>query len=976
MNRKHVSKVGKCIGVACLLFVCAMVQSCRDEYYFDDREPSFLGASIYDYLKEEGNFTYFLKVIDDLDYALVLSQTGSKTLFVADDEAFIDAIDKEWGVSSYADLTDAQKRVILNSAMLDNAYLLEMLSKQPSAGANSEPTAGLSLRRKTSAVVTDTIPLLFDKDLPKNNKAWDVFRGGKGIRLALDATPTLLTHFTEAQSYMNNITQKDLQIILGDDEAKLTDYHIFDKKVIKGDVTCKNGYVHQLDGLLIPPANMAEEIRKNGRKNGAEMSLNDLAKSGSTTFFFSRILDRFSVPVIASGVSEDFNRLYHKDGNTEKVYEKRYFTAESDRGVAKSGGGFLSYNDADGKSHSAEGSLLFDPGWNSYKSGTAGQTTEEQDMAAIFAPSDSAFYVYFTEGGGKTLASQFGKDGKDLIEKIDSIPLDIVQALVRNHMQMSFNSTVPSKFKLILNDARDPMNIREENVVKCMVSNNGVVYVMDTVYSPARYVAVTAPVMLSDSLTISNRAIELIQYDKYLLSMGNRFGLVVSSDNAMTLYDPKTEGGDKRYAYKFFYTENGGKPQVKFTKHEYDYTLGAYGPLKDKKESESGVEDANVKTLLKEMLEYNIIVGDLDARGVKLDGTEAYPKYYMSKGYGSVKVARDANGKVTHIAGGRELQNAKSVPVAVRHEQENGLTMQLDEGMIHPATQSVYKVLQNPEFEKFRVLSTTSPSTELLKYIGVSTAKEREKYSLFVKEGLDYNVRMFETYHYTVYVPSNDAMTDAHENKGLPTWEELELEHMKLVSWTSDSLVKLKAKHAESKLEADSLAWVAFKEEIAQDSLDLKNNVELLRHFVKYHFQDNSVFVDNVRHEIIVDGGEAAKVYEGVNYETSALDTETNKFCQVLVKTAKYPKNDNKETISVRGDFSEKQKSDPNFNTCYVVNTESTNENVLYNVMTRDIEFKGDYVYTSSYAVVHLIDNFLANEVIFDAETNKFKTNK
>ena len=89
MNRKHVSKVGKYIGMACLLFVCAMVQSCRDEYFYDDQEPDFLGSSIYDYLKEQGNFTHFLKVIDELDYDEVLSRTGSKTLFVADDDPLI-----------------------------------------------------------------------------------------------------------------------------------------------------------------------------------------------------------------------------------------------------------------------------------------------------------------------------------------------------------------------------------------------------------------------------------------------------------------------------------------------------------------------------------------------------------------------------------------------------------------------------------------------------------------------------------------------------------------------------------------------------------------------------------------------------------------------------------------------------------------------------------------------------------------------
>ena len=41
MNKKHVSKVGKYISMACLLFVCATVQSCRDEYYYDEDEEFF-----------------------------------------------------------------------------------------------------------------------------------------------------------------------------------------------------------------------------------------------------------------------------------------------------------------------------------------------------------------------------------------------------------------------------------------------------------------------------------------------------------------------------------------------------------------------------------------------------------------------------------------------------------------------------------------------------------------------------------------------------------------------------------------------------------------------------------------------------------------------------------------------------------------------------------------------------------------------
>jgi hypothetical protein len=382
-------------------------------------------------------------------------------------------------------------------------------------------------------------------------------------------------------------------------------------------------------------------------------------------------------------------------------------------------------------------------------------------------------------------------------------------------------------------------------------------------------------------------------------------------------------------------------------------------------------------SLLKDILEYNILLGDLKSAGENLSGTKVYPKYYMSKGYGSIKVERDANGDITHIAGGRELQYGKKVSVAKDSEQKplvysqkNGLTIQL-EGMVHPATQSVYKVLKKEDsFAVFAGLCETAPSADLLKYVGVSTANERDMYKIFKEDGLDKNVRMFNTYHYTVYVPSADAMEDAIQ-KGLPTWVELEAKYKQLSGWEADSLVKLQTKYKESMSEDDSLEWIAFKENLQKDKIALKKNVDLLHHFIKYHFQDNSVYVDNVKHQLVVEGKDPETA---VTYETAALNEETKRFCPVLVKTAT---KGGRETLSVRGDFSEKQKGEPNYNTCYV-NNNPEDENRLYNVMARDIEFKGDYIYTSSFSVVHQIDGFLANDVIFDpaaeSGSGRFKT--
>jgi len=64
-----------------------LLASCN-ENPLEVNEPQWLGASIYNYLKTDGHYTNYVKLIDDLNYAEVLAKTGSKTLFVANDSAF------------------------------------------------------------------------------------------------------------------------------------------------------------------------------------------------------------------------------------------------------------------------------------------------------------------------------------------------------------------------------------------------------------------------------------------------------------------------------------------------------------------------------------------------------------------------------------------------------------------------------------------------------------------------------------------------------------------------------------------------------------------------------------------------------------------------------------------------------------------------------------------------------------------------
>jgi len=690
---KHHGKIRGISAFAVLLFLCVGVQSCKDPYLLDDMEPDWLGASIYDYMQEQGNFTYFLKVIDDLNYTDVLSKTGSKTLFAANDEAFLKGIKDAWGVNSYEQLSEAQKKVILYNSMLDNAYLLEMMSSSAATSTSAEPQEGRCLRQVTSANVVDTIGYYAGADLPQNNMFWDRYRE-KGIRLALDGTNYLMVHFLEEQLYQNNITLEDLKILFNhryDSEITSSDAFIFDKRVKNQNITCKNGYVHELDGLLIPPSNMAEEIRRNPK-----------------TQLFSRLLDRFAVPVYNVQLSSDFNRLYHygDDANAERVYEKRYFTTTRNRNNA---GDFLDFTDDDQRLRTTKGSLYFDPGWNSFTSGVGGSV--EADMGAMFVPNDETLTQYFTTGQGKPLIERYGvrADGTrcpNLVEAMDSIPLDVIQALLRNVMKSTFIATVPSKFESIMNDARESMHIEKEHIDECMITNNGVVYVTKAVYSPARYVAVIAPVMLSEATRVAYWAINMYEYDKYLLAMDSYFSLIVPSDGAMRYNDVASLKEPTPTCYIFHYDPTARTEAAKVYAETWTY---------DKQTGDLLTQGANltnaaqIKNLLEQMMEYYIIVGDFQ------DGN----KYHMAKGYGTVKVSyngeetRMRNGVtevvpiVERIYGGHELEidtipNGPDTGVAVGeiYHQENGNTYRLDDAMIQPATQSVYKVRPPRELQR------------------------------------------------------------------------------------------------------------------------------------------------------------------------------------------------------------------------------------------------------------------------------------
>ena len=261
-----------------LAVICGGFFSCHDRYDLDEEGnfPSWLGESIYDQLKNpnpevlSGTFNNYVRLIDDLGFAETLGKTGSKTVFPANDEAFERFYrNNSWGVTKYEDLTESMKKMLLNTSMLNNPILVEMLSN---AMVSGDLQQGVILKHRIDGERYDSVTHIANAlGMPKNNVYWQKFYN-KGIHLVMDATDPMMVHFTAEQMISNNITTRgdgsDFEIITGskynDDEKSA---YIFRNKILKADVTCKNGYIHQLVDVLIPPGNLAEVIRNNGNSN-------------------------------------------------------------------------------------------------------------------------------------------------------------------------------------------------------------------------------------------------------------------------------------------------------------------------------------------------------------------------------------------------------------------------------------------------------------------------------------------------------------------------------------------------------------------------------------------------------------------------------------------------------------------------------------------------------------------------------------
>lgn len=840
--------LSKWVGVA---MIAAGGLSACSGYDLADEDPSWLGSSIYDYLRSNGNYTNVVKLIDDLNYTNVLAKTGSKTLFVADDEAYNRFFEKnDWGVHSYEELSLAQKKLLLNGSMINNACQVAYLSS--SAG----PTEGDCMRRLTSMSAFDSVPVLTPAQMP-DNPYWQRYReAGKPIVCMTDRTVPPMIHFIEMFLTQKLITNDDCDFLFNyQTKRQPGDANVNGIMMTQQNIKCSNGFVHKMADVLTPLPNMADFITHH-----------------PTTQGYAKLLNRFCAPY-RHGLDEDelareYNRLYNADIDT--LYEKRYFAQRSQGGLP------LEQTPDEGPTN---GQLKFDPGWSQFYSQTINSTSEavalQENMGVMLVPTDAALDRYWNEGAGKVLKDYYGS--------WEAVPDKVISKMLNVNMLNSFVNSVPSKFHTVLNDANDELGLKTEFVDSVYMACNGAVYLTNKVFNPVAYISVTFPALVNESMNIFYWAVEQYGFDIYLNSQNAYYSLFIPNNKALLEYiDPCSYGKTSTQLFRFHYKASAQSESEKVWASIWNYDV-ATGEVGD---SIGEATAQQIENRLKDILDTHIVIGNVE------DGSE----FYQTKNGSIVKVKNaKAGASGMTVQGGWQVEQGTDVPVVQVYDESyegNGKTYIVEDEPIMTPRKSVFDILdEHEEFSAFRDLLMGSDYLVTKHVIGTDEHGAPSQ-----------NISLFNTFRYTVYVPTNKAIKDLQDAGDLPTWEDVQ------------------------KAEDDG----------DQEMADSLSNV--IDNFIKYHIQDESFYIGQ-------DLGSDGKILG--EYETSAYQVSEDgnlSYYKLNVDVEK-------DGITLKDRTGQERK---------VVTSGN-----LYNLMAREYQYDSPdavtarNLYTSSFVVVHQIDGAL-----------------
>jgi hypothetical protein len=323
--------------------------------------------------------------------------------------------------------------------------------------------------------------------------------------------------------------------------------------------------------------------------------------------------------------------------------------------------------------------------------------------------------------------------------------------------------------------------------------------------------------------TISN-AIENMEYGAYLNSMVSRYTFLLPTAKAMQTYiDPVSFGQSQPQMWVFNY-DYSQKLNVRITVDVYNCTIDENGvptPTGNRVANlKNGTTNEYIKDRIEDILDNLIITQDY----------ESGKQYYKTKANTFVRIV--PSGSDYKVYG--SWQQQYNAPITVEgdsvYTKKNGTTLIVNQ-MPMGASKSVAQTLADDPDGKFSdflwVLQNSGALSTSNSKDGWQAGDQKLGNLFNLKDGGSIGAEdtdskskkatyLLNNFHYTVYAPTNDAMKKAFA-AGLPDAEALRLAEEYDASVADDVDAK-----------ADSAAKIQ----------------EVLLDFVKYHIQDNAIFMD------------------------------------------------------------------------------------------------------------------------------------
>jgi hypothetical protein len=358
--------------------------------------------------------------------------------------------------------------------------------------------------------------------------------------------------------------------------------------------------------------------------------------------------------------------------------------------------------------------------------------------------------------------------------------------------------------------------------------------------------------------------------------------------------DPVSFGENSHYLWTFYYdptAEEAKRVGAIRRNVTVDYATGEITIKNVIGEASTSM----VKNRLSDLMDQLIVVGDVE------DGKT----YYKTKGGSILKVENAGQTNMT-VQGGFQMENKAAVPVTKVYDMTktgNGKTYTVEGDYLFNCipmggAKSVYNVLkEHPEFKLFYRLLSGNDADSTKNNLLIRT---QNNYTCANNLGDNYNVRLFEKYNYTVYVPDSASIQDLIDKKYLPTWEDYDAQTLE--AWGDNAVKRRKAR-------------AAIRQRIFN--------------FVRYHIQDRSVYI----------GGDPVS---STRFESSKLNLQNNRFYTLLVSA-----DDNSMSVTDQMD----------------VKHDVDTSNGLYNLTAREYWLSntgtGRNIASTSDAVIHAIKGVL-----------------